>query len=171
MTMKLIGAAFVIMSFAAIGIVHAKAVADRINELRMQSAFFTKMKESAQYEMSNFPSIILNCVESYDFMLSETYKKFAQNLKSKQYKDFYNAWKNAFNGDIYPLNKNDIKIIETFARTLDSGGLEALTGNLSGTADELNRVLETASENCDKKKKLYFSLWLYSGIFTVILLM
>lgn len=98
--------------------------------------------------------------------LNSIKEKFEPNIS------FYDAWISGIDSwSNQPLNDEDISFLKNVGSTLGNSDIEGQLSSLELHKENLDRLLQKAISDRDKKAKLYRSLGVLSGTFISIMLL
>ena len=169
MIFKTTGALLILISSCLMGRIIVNESAKRLKELNTIKLFFVKMKEYASSGASNISDCIEDSAKTFEFKTKEKFVCFSKKIKNNRYTDFAEAWKDT-QVNMEPLANSDEAIFGNFAKLIDGQDINSFITAIDSTIQSVTDVTDSLVNDERKNKKLYYSLCICAGIFTVILL-
>lgn len=167
--MRIIGAVCIIAAAVMLGIAHSGISKEKIKNLENTADFFARLREKISYERCDLATAMSECAVGDSGSFAAEITGVCDTVKING-KGFYDAWiATVRRGN--SLGNEDIRTIDEFMKAADNGSAEAVMSAADSTIEKINQKLTELREYSEKNKKVFFSLWLYSGIFLVIILM
>lgn len=167
--MRIIGAVCITAAAVMLGIAHSGISKERIKNLENTADFFARLREKISYERSDLATAMSECAVGDDGSFAAEITGVCGTVKTEG-RGFYDAWNTSVKSG-YPSGDEDIRTIDEFMKAADNGSAEAVMSAADSAIQKINQRLAELREYSEKNKKVFFSLWLYSGIFLVIMLM
>lgn len=169
MMLRIIGAACILGASVLLGIAHSGIFKIRADSLEARAEFFARLREKISYDRSDLAAAMSECASADCGGLGADITKVCSNVKNRG-EGFYKAW-TATAEKRYLFTEDDIRVIDEFMRAADNGSAESVISAADCAVQKIGDDLKKLREYGEKNKKVFFSLWLYSGIFLVIMLM
>lgn len=169
---KLIGAILIIGSSIALGIYSSSLFEKKTSDMQNQISFYIKLKDKMKLYPIELSLAIEDCIKNFDFDFKYIFEKIIINIKSKKYISYAEATNDALSEykSIY-IDNDDIDAIKRLMYSMDCSGNEGFANALDEHILYIKKKLDKWLENEQKNKKLYFNLWIYTGIIIVVLLL
>ncbi len=169
MLIRIIGAVCITAASVLLGKAHSGIYKQRADELENLSDFFARLREKISYDRSDLATAMSECADGDCGCFAAEINDVCTAAK-KNGKGFYDAW--LANGERQNIfAESDIRVIDEFMKAADNGSAESVMSAADSAIQKLGRNLKELREYGEKNKKVFFSLWLYSGVFLVIMLM
>ena len=173
MLLKLIGSLMIIGASSFIGYALAKDLKTRQQELRQFQGQISMLENEIRYMSNPLADAFEKIAEGKSGSSSVIFLKAAEIMKNEAGSSAPDAWKRAVEACIShtSLNKEDEKIIKSFANMLGGSDTEGQLKNIRN----FTGMLENQQKNADEKYKstapVYRKLGVLFGIAIVILLL
>lgn len=169
MIVKIAGISLVLIASFLAGHSMVNQIKERKKELENIELLFEKIREKAINNMCNISECINDSIVDMDFKCKFRFENLVNNLQSNQFTELSQAWK-ATKCDMYPLNKDDIEILDNFFAQSESEALGMYIGKLDEMIKKIKSNQDKINETFAKNKKMYYNICISTGILTVILL-
>ena len=140
----------------------------RVSELKKTVLFFQKLKEYTS-DNYNISEAIEKSAQNTDFCIKKSAICFADNISKDKNAEFKDIW-NISKGEIYPLKKEDMQVIEMFFTSGKRHTEFQVINEADNILQSLNSIIEKAEKDLPDRKKLYINSSVCIGILTVIML-
>lgn len=173
MLLKLIGSLMVICASSLIGCALAKDLKARKQELRQLQGQICMLENEIRYMSNPLADAFEKIAESNSGKTAAIFQKAAEIMKNEAGASASDAWKRAVEACIShtSLNKEDEKIIKSFANMLGGSDTEGQLKNIRNFIGMLERQQKNADERCSSTAPVYRKLGVLFGITIVILLL
>lgn len=167
--LKILGAALIIISTVLIGTAHNKLKEQKINELEKRILFFSKLREKVGYDNCDLATAMKEAAEMSEKEFSDEIISVCDSMKESKYKSFFDAWKSSVKPG-FIATEQDNEIIADFMKTADNGSGAAVISAADNAICKIKERAASEKSKAEKNKKVYFALWIYAGIFLIIVL-
>ncbi len=123
--------------------------------------------------LQNFVLELRKCSTQMRYVSPQLSQIFSDNFMNYNFSDsmpFYSQWTDMLDGYSDVLSKNDIATLNAFAKNLGTTDTIGELNNIELYTEMLEKNIENAQNDIDKKSKLYKTLGLSAGITVSILL-
>lgn len=172
MFFKLLGGALVVASCSAIGFYIASSYDLRLQTLKKLQIAISMLETEINYSLSPLPEALNNTAKKSQTVISQLFKKTAENLTNGEGLTAGEAWEKALVGfeKVAFLRDSDLKILSAFGQYLGVTDREDQIKNIKLTKDLLKQQEMMALEDKKNNEKLCKYLGVLSGIMVFLLL-
>jgi stage III sporulation protein AB len=167
MTVKLIGAVFIIITASITGFRMSECVSLRENRLRLILLMTDKVSSLIEYGSLHVSEIISVLSADRAFEKLRFLKKTSELITSG--KNFYDAWEQAVNGD-GTLGEQEREVLLLIGSSLGRSNKKGQLSMLKLHSDSIRGIIALLTPELNSKKKLYSSLGVLSGVFLSVML-
>lgn len=170
--LKLIGSILVIASTSLAGFYYARVFSEKLRQIRELQYSLTMLESEIIYSASPLIQAMEYVSERSRPPIKEFFKAFSEKLYKKDVNGILEGFQitlKEFNG-ILKLEKDEIDILGSFLKSLESSDIEGQKTNFNITMKKLEEFEKRANEVMIKNEKLYKYLGVCSGLLVVIIL-
>lgn len=170
-SLKLIAAATVIAGGGYAGILLSSAFSVRLRQLGQISDAIARIEFNIGFLHMNVSDSVKYAAELAKGTVNKIFMQTAEDIYNDGMKPS-SAFERALRkyDDDLCLTANDKNIIREFAENFGAGDAESEINNIKATSAKLKLAVSEATEECERKGKLWRAVGILGGIFAVILL-
>ena len=169
MIFKFIGAVIVIITTITLGISKSREFENRVHYLENMQLCILQLENEIRYTQTPIFDALKRVSETTLPVISKLFNNASkQGTKGET---VCAIWTKAVNDISAELFCEDSELFVSLGDCLGTTDLEGQIKSIELFKNKLNQHLQTAKEVCDKNKKLYKNLGLYSGLLITVLLL
>ncbi len=169
---KFIGAVFIIVAGAGIGVAKAQEMKKRLSDMQEIKRIFLLLKSQIQYTRAPFTSVFLSIARRCEGTYKEWLLCLSKELEKGQgsrVQELWNASIERFCSKTQ-LQQTDLDLLQTLGTNMGHLDIETQVGSIQFFLEQWDELIERTSADLGAKRRLCHCLGIMGGIFLVILL-
>ncbi len=167
---KIIGAAFVLISCSAIGFEFSRALLKRKSNLESIREAVLFLMSEIRFSKRNASDMFLEAAKNDYGIVSQIFENMSREIEKKS-KSVGEAWRNELlkHEKLLCFSKEEIKKLSALLDDFGKSDIYNQQKILEHTEDAVSKMINVAAEQCNKNVKLYRSIGVMVGIFICVL--